>query len=151
MDGKPTEQIALNAETCDNILQMMNSVDGENKVVALSCIDNVDFNKNLTYILILKKQSSASTADWKEFAPNTTKMLTGIGVDVDSVLSYKQVLEILVKRKVPTEDIQFYLDRFAKYLYSSIKGLGYDFIDTLEIKLKLKTDDGEQTHTVTEA
>jgi len=146
-----TENIVLNAQTHDSILEMMNSVDTENKVVALNCVENVDFNKNLTYILILKKQGNANSSEWSEHAPNTSTMLKGLGINIDSSLTWKQLLEILVKRKVSVDDIQFYLDRFGKHLYGSIKGLGYEFIDSLDIKLKIKLPDGEQNKTITEA
>jgi len=151
MDGSPNTEVILSKDTHDNIVDMMKSVDTENRVVALNCIENVDFNKNLTYILLLRKQGEASASEWKEHAPNTSKMLTGIGINLDSSLTWKQVLEILIKRKTPAEDIQFYLDRFAGHLFTSIKGLGYDFIDTLEIKVKVNTEHGEQSRTISES
>lgn len=145
------ETVTLKADTFDNVLAMLNSVDTENRVVGLSCIDNVDFNTNLVYIMLLKKQGDkATTADWKEHAPKTTQMLTSMGVNMDNALTYKQILEILVKRNVPPEDIQFYLDKFVRTLHTSIKGLGYEFIDSLEINLKLKTANGEQTGSISE-
>lgn len=145
------ENIVLNRETHDSILGMMNSPDTENKVVALNCIENVDFNTNLTYIMILKRAGNATAAEWQEHAPKASKMLQGLGIKLDTALTWKQVLEILVKRNVPPEDIQFYLDRFAGQLFTSIKGLGYEFIDTLEIKLKVKTANGEQSRTISES
>lgn len=145
------EQITLNAETHDSILAMMDSPDTENRIVALNCIENVDFNKNLTYIMILKRQGKASEAEWKEHAPKASQMLQGLGIKLDAALTWKQVLELLVKRGVPPEDIQFYLDRFANQLFGSIKSLGYEFIDTLEIKLKVKTPNGEQSRTISES
>ena len=39
--------------------------------------------------------------------------------------------------------IQFYLDQFLGHIADSIKGLGYDFIDELELSVKLKTKDGD--------
>ena len=48
--------IELNQSIFENVSAMLASVDPENKVVALSCIENVDFNENIAYILLLKKQ-----------------------------------------------------------------------------------------------
>jgi hypothetical protein len=145
------EQVVLSKDTHDNIVSMMKSVDTENRVVALNCLENVDFNSNLTYILLLRMQGEATQAEWHEHAPNVTKMLKGIGIGNDSALTWKQILNVLIKRKVPAEDIQFYLDRFATHLSTSIKGLGYDFIDTVEIKVKVKTEHGEQSRTISES
>jgi hypothetical protein len=145
------EQVVLSKDTHDNIMDMMKSVDTENRVVALNCLENVDFNKNVTYILLLRMQGEATQAEWSEHAPNASKMLRGLGINVDSSLTWKQILGVLIKRKVPAEDIQFYLDRFATHLSGSIRGLGYDFIDTIEIKVKVKTEHGEQSRTVSES
>jgi hypothetical protein len=145
------EQIVLNKDTHDNIMEMMKSVDTENRVVALNCLENVDFNTNITYILLLRMKGEATQAEWTEYAPNASKMLRGIGINLESAITWKQVLNVLIKRKVLAEDIQFYLDRFATHLSGSIKGLGYDFIDTIEIKVKVKTEHGEQSRTVSES
>jgi hypothetical protein len=146
------ETVTLKAETFDNVLNMLNSVDPENRVVALSCIENVDFKTNLVYIMLLKKQGDkATTAEWKEHAPKVCQMLSSININLDNALTYKQILEILTKHKVSAEDIQFYLDKFARTLFTSIKGLGYEFIDSLEINLKLKTANGEQIGTISES
>lgn len=147
-----TNKVTLGKDTFPNILGMLESPDPENRVVALSCIDNVDFNSNITYILILKKEGTkATTHEWLEHAPNASKLLKGMGIELDKALTYKQILETIVKRKVPSEDIQFYLDSFGLKLFQSIKGLGYDFIDELEINIKLKTSDGEQTGTISKS
>lgn len=142
--------VQLNAETHDNIVDMINSVDKENRVVALTCIENVDFNPNLVYILLLKKQGDASSAEWKEYAPNTSGMLKGLGINIEEPLTWKQMLNVMGKQQVPEKDIQFYLDRYVKYLYNSIRNLGYDFIDKLEITLKLKSN-GQQNRTTSES
>lgn len=151
MDGKPTEEIVLNAETYDNILSMINSVDKENRNVALSCIENVDFSKNLVYIMMLMKQGNASPEDWKTNAPKIYGMLTASGLDPASVLTYKEIIHKLVERKVPPEDIGFYMDKFINHVHGSIKNLGYDYIEKINITLKLKTPDGEQSRTISES
>jgi len=149
MNSSP-ETIKLTAETHDNIVEMMNSVDLENRVVALSCIENVDFKDNLVYILLLKKQGGASTSEWTTNAPHTCKLLKSIGVNLDTTLTWKQYLEILIKQDTAPDKIQFYLDRFVKVIHKSITALGYDFIETLEVKVKLKTKHGEQSGTISE-
>ena len=149
MNSNP-ETIKLTSETHDNIVEMMNSVDLENRVVALNCIENVDFKDNLVYILLLKKQGGASTSEWTVNAPHTCKLLKGIGVNLDTTLTWKQYLEILIKHETPPDKIQFYLDRFVKVIHKSITALGYDFIETLEVKVKLKTKHGEQSGTISE-
>lgn len=136
--------IELNQNTFKNVLAMLNSVDPENNVVALSCIENVEFNENIAYILLLKKMGvKTDNKQWMEHAPTAYKLLKESGADVTGNITFKEALNILVKRKVKPEDIQFYLNQFLDHLSDSIKGLGYDFIDELEITVKLKTKEGE--------
>lgn len=135
--------IELNQSIFENVSAMLASVDPENKVVALSCIENVDFNENIAYILLLKKQGKASPEEWRQHAPTAYRLLKESGADVDGVITFKEALNILVKRKVKPVHIQFYLDQFLGHIADSIKGLGYDFIDELELSVKLKTKDGD--------
>ena len=131
----------LNQETHESMLAMMNSTDKENMVVALNCIENVDFDKSLVYILLLKKFSNASAEDWKSNAPKVSAKLKALEVDVDKPINFKKILQIIVQRKVPKDDIQFYLDRFGGYLFTTIKDMGYNYVESIEIKLK--TDKNE--------
>lgn len=141
------QTVQLNEHTHDSVVEMMNSVDTENKVVALSCIENVDFNGNLVYILLLKRQGKATAAEWTEHAPKATGMLKALGVNMEEPVTWKDILDVLIKQKASPDHMQFYLDRYAVNLYTSIKGLGYEFIDRLEITLKLKSNDQQSRAT----
>lgn len=145
------EKLVLTTETYDNVLRMMNSPDYENRTVALTCLDHVDFNTNLVHILNLKKEGNATAEEWRSQAPLTSKMLTSIGINLDTILTFKQIQETLIKRNAPIDHIQLYLNQFAKHIHGSIKGLGYDFIDSLEITIKLKSQNGEQSGTISES
>jgi hypothetical protein len=50
--------LILNAETCDNILQMLKSNDKSNLTVVEETIRNIDVGANLPYLLIMFKESS---------------------------------------------------------------------------------------------
>lgn len=118
---------------------MLDSDDDHNKLVGFLTIENVDFTKSLTKILLLKKLCDASNDDWKEQAPKTFKKLESMSKD--KPLTYKEILKIIVKEKQSEENIQFFLNQFSKHITNSIKDLGFDFIEETEITIKLKTND----------
>jgi hypothetical protein len=64
-----------------------------------------------------------------------------MGINSGTVLTYKKILDLLTSRKVPTDDIEFYLSKFGEYLNSTLHSLGYDVIEAVEIKLKIKLHD----------
>lgn len=125
----------------ESLLSMLNSKNDQDKVLGLVTIENVDFNKSLTKILLLRKKADISFDLWKEHAPKTIKKFKSIDVDISKNLKYKDILEIIIKQKQTEEDIQFFLDDFSKHLHTTIKDLGFDFIENTEIEIKLKHND----------
>jgi len=132
-------------EKYQSIILMMCSDDDENKVVALSIIEQLSFKDNVTKILLLKKHSTSSIKLWKEHAPNihnALQELTDRGyMDVNKHLTYKQVLKTITMMKVPPEEFEFYMKDFSNYLMVQVKALGYDFIESMEIKIKYKKNE----------
>lgn len=138
-----TEKLKLEIGTFDNILGMLNSPDKENLTVAMECIENVDFKENLTYIVMLKKISNVTSDIWKTHAPETYKNLERVGATPEKPSTYKDILQIITKYKVPDADIQFYCDKFGSHLKSEIKKMGYDLVDEVVITLQLKSKTNE--------
>lgn len=137
-----SEQVTeITRETYPNVLAMANSPDKENQIVALSLVENLDYKKNLIFILILKKQSNITADTWKEHAPTVYKKMSTSGIDPDQIISYKKVLNVLLDNKASEDHIQFYLDSFAEHMKSSIRNIGYEYVDDLQITIKLKKDD----------
>ena len=130
----------LNNEQYDSVYNMLSSSDDANRLMGFQVLENIDFNKSLTKVLLLKKTCNLNGDDWKENAPKTARKLKQYG-ELSSVLTYKQILKIIVDTKQPEEEIQFFLDKFSTHLTNSIKNLGFDFIEETEITIKLKKND----------
>ena len=45
---------------------------------------------------------------------------------------------MLTAQKVSAEHTQFYLKYFGNYIFESVKKMGYDFVEGVEVKLKVK-------------
>jgi hypothetical protein len=129
----------INDDQFESLCNMLNSSDDQNVVLGLVTLENVDFTKSLTKILLLRKVCDVTPEYWKEHAPKTFKKLKS--VSQDKPLTYKEILKIIVKEKQSEENIQFFLNQFSKHITNSIKDLGFDFIEETEITIKLKNND----------
>ena len=123
----------ITLEKYNSILAMMQSVDEENKVVALTIVDQLSFGDNITKILLLKKHSISSIGLWKENAPNTYKKLMELEeqglLDTSLNLTYKVVLKTIVNMGVSHTDFSFYWNDFARYLTQQAQDYNYKGID----------------------
>lgn len=132
----------ITTEKYQNIIDMLRSPDDENKVVALTIIDQIDFESNVAKVLLLKKHSKSHKNDWKEHAPNIYKELESLEeqqlIDLNKHLTYKQVLRTITELKVSEEGFQFYMQDFTKYLLHQIQSMGYNEIESIDITLKYK-------------
>jgi len=128
-------------EKYENIIAMMCAEEAD-KIVALTIIEQMSFKENVTKILLLKKHSTSSNALWKENAPTVYEKLEALTekkvLDVTKHLTYKSILKTMTMMKVPPEEFDFYMKDFSDYLFQQVKGLGYDFIDSIDINIKHK-------------
>ena len=132
----------MTIERFQNVVKMLESPDNENRILALSILEEQDFVGNLAFILLCKKHGHAGNEMWKENAPITFQKMSEIpGLDIEKQFTYKLILEALTKTKAPIPQIQFYLDEFSRYLLKQIQNLGYYFVEDVEMKLKIKDHD----------
>lgn len=125
-------------EKFDSVVKMLQSTDEENIVLALTLIEQLEFKENLVFILLAKKNAHCNNPMWEKNAPVTFRNLKAVTPNVSKVLTFKKILQILVAQKVDAEQMQFYLDVFAKYLKEQITAQGMDFVEDIEMKIKIK-------------
>jgi len=131
----------ITKEKYQNIVEMLKSPDEENKTVALTIIDELNFEDNITKVLLMKKHSDSPNTLWEAHAPNIYKRLSAIKtLDLSKSLTYKQVLAAITTLKVPEEQLNFYMKDFSDYLLEQIKHFGYDYIESLDITFKYTTN-----------
>lgn len=131
----------IELSTYENLKRMLESRDEENLVVAMGCIEQMDFRENLTYILFLLKASNVEPRQWEVYAPETTKKFINVfKVDLaSSSLSFASILQLMKLYDVSQEDWQFYADRYAEHLMEKInKGAEEPLISELIITIKSK-------------
>lgn len=135
------DTIKLNADTFDNVLTMMNSSDKESVIMGLACIEEMDTTTGLVFLLLMRKLANVTDGLWKTNAPKKTNLLRNMGIESGTVLTYKRILELLAERKVSIDDVEFYFSKFGMYLNEMLHQLGYNNVEAVDIKLKIKLHD----------
>lgn len=129
----------MTRERFESVRRMLESPDKENQVLGLAILEEQDFQENMAFILLAKKYTHATNAMWEEHAPTLYQKLGEIqGLDLDKVFTFKVILKALTVMQAPYDQIQFYLSTFSAYLLEQLNSLGYDFIEDLDLNIKLK-------------
>lgn len=136
------QKLTMTRERFENIRKMIESPDKDNQVMGLSILEEQNFHENVAFILLAKKYSHAGNAEWEANAPTIFAEMKKIScIDVDKVFTFKMILEALTELKVSFDQTQFYLDTFSAYLTEQMIELGYDFIESIDLKIKLKENE----------
>lgn len=128
-----------------SLIKMLHSSDEENAVVALQCIDHMDFNDNMVTILMLYKKANIPYTFWKEHAPNTVKLLKTCGVSGERVLTYADIMSIMRAKKADAYQLQLFVEGINETIKNDLVEYGYDFIEEISVKVKYKIDDTSKT------
>jgi hypothetical protein len=145
MDVKNTKDrglkdIIIDEDTYTNLINMLSSSE-EDKIVALTNINNLDQKANVIPILFLRKECTRTNLDlWKEHANKSIKYQRTLGVDdSNNVIKYKNILAAINKQKVKKEsNIEFFCRRFEKFVKDNL--IGFDFIENVQLKITVKDE-----------
>lgn len=145
MDVKNTKNrglkdIIIDEDTYTNLTNMLSSSE-EDKIVALININNLDQKANVIPILFLRKECTRTNLElWKQYADKTIKYQRTLGInDSNNVIRYKNILAAINKQNVKKEsNMEFFCRRFEKFVKDNL--LGFDFIENVELKIKVKDE-----------
>ena len=124
-----------------NLINMFQSVDTENHVVAFHAIDNSTLDDN--ELVLLYKFSGQQFSTWKKEVPNTAERISNVIGDELISLSSARVLGIITKNKADKHVIETFLEFFIRDLTSMLGSIGYP-MDKVDINVKIR-DDGQST------
>jgi hypothetical protein len=132
--------LILNAETCDNILQMLKSNDKSNLTVVEETIRNIDVGANLPYLLIMFKESSVENRK-TVFLNIIKEQLNAKCIhlklsDNPKDLTYNRLYtEVKAHENIKPEAMEYFLERFASSLGSVMVSWGFAFMEDFDLKL----------------
>ena len=145
MDVKNTKDrglkdITIDEDTYINLTKMLGSSE-EDKILALTNINNLDQKANVIPILFLRKECTKTNLElWKEHADKSIKYQRTLGVDdSNNVIKYKNILAAINKQKVKKEsNIEFFCRRFEVFVKANL--IGFDFIENVELKITVRDE-----------
>lgn len=122
-----------------NLINMFQSSDAENHVVAFHAIDNSTLDEN--ELVLLYKFSGQPISRWKKEVQRTAERIIEVIGDEAIALSSARVLGIITKNKADKHVIETFLEFFIRDLTSMLGSIGYP-MDRVDINVKIK-DDGQ--------
>jgi len=117
-----------------NLLTILNSSDEENKIVGLTTLENLKYEANEIYIMLLLKHSSLSAKLIEEHAPSLVKLHSDL-ITYNSI--WVKMKKKNMKKIVNKEIVEFFLQDWLNFMKDSLKSAGYDFIEDLNIKIEI--------------
>lgn len=104
------------------LLKMLDSPDVENTVLALHCIDNMDFETNKVTILCLLKSSRISAQLWIDNANKTyNRIVHSSNFVITKMLSFNDILNHINGETVSGEQIDAFYEAVADSLEATIQ------------------------------
>ena len=104
------------------LLKMLDSPDVENTVLALHCIDNMDFETNKITILCLLKSSRTSPHLWIDNANKTyNRIVHSSNFVITKMLSFNDILNHINGETVSGEQIDAFYEAVADSLEATIE------------------------------
>ena len=122
-----------------NLINMFQSSDAENHVIAFHAIENSKLDEN--ELVLLYKFSGQPISKWKKEVQKTAELITNVIGDEAIALSSARVLGIITKNKADKHVIETFLEFFIRDLTSMLGSIGYP-MDKVDINVKIR-DDGQ--------
>jgi hypothetical protein len=150
MDDQSTKTGGLVSEDINynNLLNMLNSSDRENAVVALTCIENIDFKLFMLKIMLLYKESKVELGMWKEHAPKAhAKLMKAIystkhaQTQPHDYVTFDEIVRACAKETISEEDTQLLVSVICKKMQDSFEAYGLSCIESLDVKINFKPND----------
>jgi hypothetical protein len=129
----------ISIDNYTEIKTMITSNDKASINMALTILEQVDFEESQVYIMCLVKEVFNSHLDKKscpELYEKITNKLLEHNSDITN-LSFRKIYEIVVSRKNKVE-LSFMLNIFKEELMSLLKDYGFSFLEFIDIELKPK-------------
>lgn len=123
-----TNKLELNAETCNNLIDMSKSIDSSNKIVVSEIINHCDIEENLPYLLIMYKFLNVADRDIVFTEDTINKINLVINNQLNINISFNTMYEIIKERKCSPESITFFMNKFCSSLDDQLINWGFSFL-----------------------
>jgi len=124
----------LTLEKTKNTIQMLQSEDKENHVVAFGILENLDMEANIASILYCIKYYRGSAKVLEENAPEIYKYLMKKWDGIEITL--KMVFDAITEMKPDIGQLQVYFNIMEDSLMEQCKTAGYTEVSSIKITVK---------------
>ena len=136
-----TKKSIISSQNYCEIKNMMLSNDDASKKIALTILEQSDFELSQVYVLCILKETFSEAFEYnsteleKDYK-KITKVLKGKKETI-ATLSFKNIYELSVNRKVE-EEMKFLLNIFKEELITLLKDYGFTFLEYLDVNITQK-------------
>jgi hypothetical protein len=126
----------MNKEKLNNIISMLNSDDNENAIVALNVLENINHKENLVQLLLAYKYSKNGQVKWSTNAPKAFNFVTKFTHNENPNITFNDIFQAILQKKLPSYQMDMFLENFSEHLTNQCRLLGYDFIEQINVTTK---------------
>jgi hypothetical protein len=120
----------------EGLIDLLKSPDHENKVLALSIIDQIPFKENIAVIGLAYKLGCPQPDEWAKYAPVVYEKVKNTGMLFSTIPSYLYILNLIGEAGGDAYSLQMVYDEMAKGMLENLVISGYK-PKSLTIKLEL--------------
>jgi hypothetical protein len=123
----------------NTLYKMLVSTDEENKVLGLSIMEEHDFKSNIMCNFLLYKNTNVDAGLWEKHCGYVLKHIRNyMNKTTENYLTYKVIFNITKLVKVDNDQLELYLQQLNNFLINTLKNQGYDYIESINVKLNIK-------------
>ena len=124
----------ITKEKINNIIDMFESQDSENKILGFEMVNALYNIKNVVgLLLIYKKVTTVSTYDWGQNCPSFYNNVI-VGLNSRGVIRYSDIAGI-INKNTSVESLELFKEDVEEFLLKGAKKAKIDFIDSLSIDM----------------
>jgi len=128
-------KMIFDKEETKNLLNMLQSSDSENHIVAFKALQNVDIYRYIGELLVMYKYSGVDKSNWLEAGKEIHSKL--ISIAGEGSLTSPKTLSLITAHKGSKTSIELFMEYFIRDMTKMLEQIGYP-MDNFEINIKLK-------------
>jgi len=128
-------KMIFDKEETRNLLNMLQSSDSENHIVALQALKNVDVDKYIGELIVMYKFSGIDKSNWSEAGKKIHNKL--VNITGEGNLTSPRTLSLITANKGSKTSIELFMEYFVKDMTKMLEQIGYP-TDSFEINITLK-------------
>lgn len=129
------EKVRFDKQETKNLLNMLQSSDEENHIVAFEALKNADLSNYLGELIVLYKFGKTNLKVWKTECPPAYKVLKFF--EEEKSLTSAKCLGIMTNCNATKESVELFMEYFVRDMTGFLAQMGYP-TEKFEIDIKLK-------------